>query len=52
MKLVKFLMKLKNEKVTVELKNTTTITGTIESVDIKMNIHFKFATIKHKGGNE
>lgn len=42
MKLVKFLMKMKNEKVTIELKNGTTITGTIDSVDIKMNLHLKY----------
>lgn len=29
MKLVKFLMKLKNESVTIELKNGAVITGTI-----------------------
>lgn len=42
MKLVKFLMKLKNEKVTIELKNGTQVTGAIDSVDIKMNVHIKY----------
>ncbi|TGZ83851.1 Sm-like ribonucleo protein [Ascodesmis nigricans] len=37
MKLVRFLMKCQNETVTVELKNGTTIHGTIMSVDVKMN---------------
>ena len=32
-------MKLKDEKVTVELKNGTVIEGTISGVDIRMNIH-------------
>ena len=32
MKLVRFLMKLKDEKVTVELKNGTVIEGTIVSI--------------------
>ena len=41
MKLVKFLMKAKGESVTVELKNGVTISGTISSVDIKMNLHLK-----------
>ena len=41
MKLVRFLMKLSNETVTVELKNGTVATGTVAGVDNKMNIHLK-----------
>jgi len=48
MKLVKFLMKLKNEIVTIELKDGTTIYGTIEAVDIKMNVHLKLVKLTSK----
>jgi len=41
MKLVKFLMKLKNEIITVELKNGTTVNGTVIGVDLRMNTHLK-----------
>ncbi|TYJ53124.1 hypothetical protein B9479_006246 [Cryptococcus floricola] len=41
MKLVRFLMKLNNETVTMELKNGTVIHGTITSVDPQMNTHLK-----------
>lgn len=37
MKLVHFLMKLRNERVTVELKNGTTVWGTLQSVSPQMN---------------
>jgi len=37
MKLVRFLMKLKNETVTIELKNGTIVVGSVYGVDIKMN---------------
>ncbi|KAH7827879.1 putative small nuclear ribonucleoprotein [Monocercomonoides exilis] len=41
MKLVRFLQKLNNESVTVELKNGAVIQGTITGVDQSMNMHLK-----------
>eukprot|EP00835_Amoeboradix_gromovi_P000943 NODE_35_length_31537_cov_0.293403.p25 type:complete len:106 gc:universal NODE_35_length_31537_cov_0.293403:12438-12755(+) len=41
MQLVRFVQKLKNETVVIELKDNTIIEGTIQSVDISMNIHLK-----------
>eukprot|EP00924_Labyrinthula_sp_SR-Ha-C_P003176 snap_masked-scaffold_15-processed-gene-1.19-mRNA-1 protein AED:0.06 eAED:0.06 QI:0/-1/0/1/-1/1/1/0/112 len=49
MKLVFFLMKMRNETVTVELKNGSVIHGTIEGVDINMNMHLKNAKVSFKG---
>jgi small nuclear ribonucleoprotein D1 len=37
MKLVRFLMKLKNETVTIELENNTFLVGSVYDVTIKMN---------------
>ncbi len=44
-------MKLKNELVTIELKNKTLVEGTIVGVDIKMNIHLKFVKLTPRGKN-
>ena len=49
MKLVKFLMKLTNETVTIELKNGSVVTGTITSVDMAMNTHLKQVKVQQKG---
>nr|GAT50808.1 predicted protein [Mycena chlorophos] len=45
MKLVRFLMKLNNESVTVELKNGSVVHGTITGVDMQMNTHLKTVKI-------
>lgn len=52
MKLIRFLMKMTNEFITAELKNGSTISGTIISIDSKMNIHLKLVKFKEKGKQE
>lgn len=49
MKLVRFLMRLANETLVLELKNGTVVHGTIVGVDVAMNTHMKNVkvTVKH-----
>lgn len=49
MKLVRFLMKLSRETVTVELKNGTVVHGTMAGCDPAMNTHLKAVKVTQKG---
>lgn len=51
MKLVHFLVKLRSETVTVELKNGTVAHGTVVGVDHSMNMHLKAVKLEIRGRN-
>ena len=44
-------MKLNNESVTVELKNGSAVHGTVQGVDMSMNIHMRNVKVTLKGKN-
>merc|ERR1712151_282844 len=48
MKLAAFLMKMNNNSVTIELKNGSSVQGTIHGADMMMNIHMTNVTLKTK----
>uniref|UniRef100_A0A7E4UVL5 Small nuclear ribonucleoprotein Sm D1 n=1 Tax=Panagrellus redivivus TaxID=6233 RepID=A0A7E4UVL5_PANRE len=52
MKLVRFLMKLTRESVTIELKNGTQVQGTILGVDVAMNMHLRLVKMTVKGRDQ
>lgn len=50
MKLVRFLMKLTHESVTITLKNGSNVFGTVIGVDMSMNTHLKSVKLTPKNG--
>ncbi|KAM3719848.1 putative small nuclear ribonucleoprotein Sm [Dirofilaria immitis] len=48
MLLIRFLMRLHKNVVTIELKNDTTIEGTVDSVDVAMNFHLTSVNVTLK----